>query len=78
MGKYMNDKPMGSSYDGGDRPVCGAAYCFFLRGFRAFFCVISSRGLTGIASIRRASSASDIAGSSFSISLLGLLLMGVR
>jgi len=69
----MGDKPMRGIYHvGRDRPVAKAAY-FFLRGF-AFFFVISSRVLTGIASIRRATSSSDIGGGAAS---LRLLMVGV-
>lgn len=46
---------------------------FFLRGF-AFFLVISSRVLAGMASIRRASSSADIGGES---SALRFAVMGV-
>ena len=51
---------------------------FPILAFKAFFfSVISSRGFTGIASMRRASSSRDMAGSS-GVSLWGRgLLMGV-
>lgn len=45
---------------------------FFLRGF-AFFFVISSRVLTGMASMRRASSSIDIGGVSSCLRLVGVM-----
>ena len=57
-GNYMGEKPKKSLLFGRDRPAGEAAY-FFLRGF-VFFFVNSSRVFTGMASIRRATSSSDI------------------
>jgi len=57
----MGDKPMKGIYHAvRDRAACEAAY-FFLRGF-AFFLTISVRSFGRMASIRRASSSSDIGG----------------
>lgn len=59
----MVDKPSGGVVSSGrDRPVAEAAY-FFLRGF-AFFFTISAWVLGGMASIRRASSSTEIGGDS--------------
>ena len=54
----MGEKPKKGLLFGRDRPAGEAAY-FFLRGF-AFSAVISSRVFTGMASMRRATSSSDI------------------
>lgn len=43
------------------------ARAYFLARFFGFFCVISSRVLTGIVSIRRASSSNEIGRDSFGV-----------
>ncbi len=79
FGKYMDDKPMVSNYPVTRQAGPLSRYCFFLRGLAGFF-TSSDRGFTGCASIRRASSSSDIAGSS-GASLCGrglLMVVGRR
>lgn len=70
----MGDKPMRGIYHAArDRAAGGAAY-FFLRGF-AFFLTSSTRSLGGVASIRRASSSSDMGGCS-GLGWFALMVMG--
>lgn len=69
----MVDKPLNEHTVCGRQAGSGAAY-FFLRGF-AFFFTSSDRGFVGMASIRRASSSSDIGGSS--VVLRGLFMVEV-
>ena len=61
-GKYMVDTPTIGAALSARQAGIKAAY-LRLRGL-GFFCVISSRVLTGVASIRRASSSSDMDGCS--------------
>lgn len=68
----MGEKPKNSITSLADRPVAKGRGYFFARFF-GFFFVISSRVLTGIASMRRASSSSDKGG----WSVFGFVVMGV-
>lgn len=61
----MVDKPKFVVASGRDRPASEGRGYFLARFFVFFLCVISSRVLTGIASIRRASSSSETGVCSF-------------
>lgn len=71
----MDDKPMVSLYPVTRQAGTLSRY-FFLRGFAFFFVVISSRGFAGIASMRRANSSRDMAGSESSLGRFDALFMG--
>ena len=74
----MVDKPSIGARPSARQAGIEAAYGLRLRGFDFFLVVISSRVLTGIASIRRASSSSDIGGSSVCFLGRALFMVGVR